>query len=62
GYYSGLLYSAFMMGRFLSSHFWGVVSDRYGRLFVVVFGLVSTVVFSVAFGSSTTFSWAFTFR
>ncbi|MEP5376679.1 MAG: MFS transporter, partial [Hyphomicrobiales bacterium] len=62
GYYSGLLCSGFMMGRFLSSHFWGMVSDCYGRQFVVVVGLVSTMVLSVGFGISTTISWAFSFR
>ena len=62
GYYSGLLCSGYMMGRFLSSHFWGMVSDCHGRLFVVVIGLVSTTVTSVAFGVSTTFAWAFAFR
>lgn len=62
GYYSGLLCSSFMMGRFLSSHFWGVICDRYGRVFVVVISLVSTVTMSVAFGTSTTFAWAYTSR
>lgn len=62
GYYAGLLTSSFMIGRLFSSHFWGVTASRFGCRLVLVLGLVSTVVFSIAFGSSTTFTWAFIFR
>ena len=30
--------SAFMLGRALTSVFWGAVADRYGRKPVIVFG------------------------
>lgn len=62
GYYAGLLTSAFMMGRLVSAHVWGVVSDRYGRRLVLIVGLLSTAVLAVAFGFSTTLTWAFSCR
>eukprot|EP00904_Undaria_pinnatifida_P000536 jgi/Undpi1/10483/HiC_scaffold_29.g12933.m1 len=62
GYYAGALSSAFMVGRLFASHFWGLVSDRYGNRFVLVVGIVSNAVLSVAFGFSTTLTWAFTSR
>ncbi|CAN0540123.1 unnamed protein product, partial [Scytosiphon promiscuus] len=62
GYYAGLLSGAFVIGRLFSSHFWGVVADRFGCRLVMAAGLVSTVVLSVAFGTSTTFTWAIMIR
>lgn len=62
GYYAGLLSSAFMIGHCCPAHYWGVISDRHGTRFVVVFGLVSTVVLSPSFGFSTTFTEAFISR
>eukprot|EP00904_Undaria_pinnatifida_P005739 jgi/Undpi1/2295/HiC_scaffold_13.g05679.m1 len=51
-----------MIGRLFASHFWGLVSDRYGNRFVLIVGIVSNAVLSVAFGFSTTLTWAFTSR
>ena len=48
-----------MIGRLFSSYFWGVAADRLGCRFVMVVGLLSTAVLSIAFGCSTTFAWAF---
>lgn len=62
GYYAGYLSSAFMIGRFASSYFWGRCADRYGRLPVMYIGLCSIATFSVAFGLSTTFWWAVSCR
>eukprot|EP00904_Undaria_pinnatifida_P000576 jgi/Undpi1/10519/HiC_scaffold_29.g12969.m1 len=62
GYYAGLLSASFMFGSVFSARFWGVVSDRHGTRFVMVVGLVSTVILSLAFGCSTTFAWAFISR
>eukprot|EP00904_Undaria_pinnatifida_P010120 jgi/Undpi1/6238/HiC_scaffold_20.g08722.m1 len=62
GYHAGLLCAGFMTGRSVSSHFWGMVSDRYGCRFVMAFGLSVTVVLSLAFGCSPTFAWAVTLR
>lgn len=62
GYSVGLLVSATMLGRIVGSYFWGVVADRYGRRPVIFVSLWATAAFAVAFGLSTTFSWALTFR
>ncbi|CAN0551304.1 unnamed protein product, partial [Laminaria digitata] len=62
GYYAGLLSLAFMLGRLVSSHFWGLVADRYGCRFVMFFGLFISVPLSVAFGCSPTFGWAVAVR
>ena len=51
-----------MTGRLFSARFWGLASDRYGRRFVIVIALVSTVVLSFAFGFATSFTLAYTFR
>ena len=58
GYYAGSLSSALMAGRFVSSHFWGRICDRHGCRFVLVVGLLSSAVLSLAFGFSTSFTWA----
>lgn len=61
-YFAGLLTSAFMIGRLVSSHFLGLVSDRFGCRLVMVVGLMSAVVIPIAFGTSTAFGWAYVFR
>ena len=33
--------SAFMIGRFLTSMYWGIIADKYGRKPVMVAGVVS---------------------
>lgn len=58
GYYAGYLSSALMVGRFVSSYFWGRFADRYGRLPVMYIGLSAIAVLSIAFGLSTSFWWA----
>ncbi|KAF6163897.1 hypothetical protein GIB67_024752 [Kingdonia uniflora] len=55
GYYAGYVGSSFMFGRFLTSYFWGVVADRYGRKPVVMFGTFTVVVFNTLFGLSTNY-------
>ncbi|CAN0223141.1 unnamed protein product [Pylaiella littoralis] len=62
GYYAGYLTSALMVGRFVSSYFWGRFADRYGRLPVMYIGLCSIAILSVAFGLSTSFWWAVSCR
>ncbi|CAM9775793.1 unnamed protein product [Scytosiphon promiscuus] len=62
GYYAGYVSSAFMVGRFGSSYFWGRFADTHGRLPVIYVGLGSMVVLSVAFGLSTTFLQALVCR
>lgn len=62
GSYAGLIASAFMIGRALTSYSWGKVADRYGRKFVVISSLVMSLVFSILFGISPTFSCALLWR
>ncbi|CAN4108532.1 unnamed protein product [Withania somnifera] len=58
GSYAGYIGSAYMFGRALTSAFWGVVADRYGRKPVIVFGTFTVVVFNTLFGLSINFSMA----
>ena len=51
-----------MTGRLFSARFWGLAADRYGRRFVIVVALVSTVVLSIAFGLARSFTLAYTSR
>ncbi|XP_060218275.1 protein ZINC INDUCED FACILITATOR-LIKE 1-like [Lycium barbarum] len=55
GSYAGYVGSAFMFGRALTSAFWGVVADRYGRKPVIIFGTFIVVVFNTLFGLSINF-------
>ncbi|KAI3834477.1 hypothetical protein MKX03_012871 [Papaver bracteatum] len=62
GYYAGYVGSAFMFGRVLTSVFWGVIADRYGRKPVIMFGTFSVVIFNTLFGLSTNLWMAVTSR
>ena len=62
GTYSGLLASAFMFGRMLSSYPWGVLADVYGRRFVLLSSLTLSAVFSLLFGMSQSFAVAMSTR
>lgn len=44
GYYAGYVGSAFMLGRALTSVFWGVIADRYGRKPVIILGTSAVLV------------------
>ncbi|KAG0466804.1 hypothetical protein HPP92_018384 [Vanilla planifolia] len=46
----------------LTSIFWGIVADRYGRKPVIVIGLLTLAIFNVLFGLSTSFWMAITAR
>lgn len=50
GYISGFIASSFMMGRLLSSFYWGRVADRIGRKPVFYIASVSIAVMSLIFG------------
>ncbi|KAG7012840.1 Protein ZINC INDUCED FACILITATOR-LIKE 1 [Cucurbita argyrosperma subsp. argyrosperma] len=52
GYYSGFIGASFMIGRLLTSVFWGIVADRYGRKPVILFGIISLIIFNTLFGLS----------
>ncbi|KAJ0457143.1 putative major facilitator superfamily, MFS transporter superfamily [Helianthus annuus] len=51
-YYAGFVGSAYMIGRALTSVFWGVVADRYGRKPVIILGTSTVVIFNTLFGFS----------
>ncbi|GKD65657.1 zinc induced facilitator-like 1-like protein isoform X1, partial [Tanacetum coccineum] len=51
-YYAGFVGSAYMVGRALTSIFWGVVADRYGRKPVILLGTSTVVIFNTLFGFS----------
>ncbi|KAI5411100.1 protein ZINC INDUCED FACILITATOR-LIKE 1 [Lathyrus oleraceus] len=60
--YAGYVGSAYMVGRALTSIFWGMVADRYGRKPVVVIGIISVVIFNTLFGLCTSFWTAIIMR
>lgn len=53
GYYAGYIGSTFSIAGFLSSFWWGKVSDRYGRRPVLIFGCFGGLVSTLLFGFST---------
>ncbi|KAJ0974664.1 hypothetical protein J5N97_016629 [Dioscorea zingiberensis] len=62
GFYAGFVGASFMLGRSITSIFWGMVADRYGRKPVIVFGIISVIIFNTLFGFSTSYSMAITTR
>ncbi|CDY09864.1 BnaC09g42970D [Brassica napus] len=44
---------AFMFGRALTSIFWGIMADRYGRKPIILLGTITIAVFNALFGMST---------
>lgn len=62
GLWVGLLMTAYSTAQFLSSPFWGSLSDRIGRRPVLMIGLVGNTVFFTAFGFSTTLMFALSMR
>ncbi|KAH0860863.1 hypothetical protein HID58_089124 [Brassica napus] len=53
GYYAGFIACAFMFGRALTSIFWGIMADRYGRKPIILLGTITIAVFNALFGMST---------
>jgi MFS family permease len=62
GYSSGWIMTMFMIGRLCSAVLWGIASDRYGRKICLIFSMCSACIFSLAFGFSTSFSFAIIIR
>eukprot|EP01083_Nonionella_stella_P149452 474773_1 len=59
---TGLLAASFSYAQFVSSYFWGSISDRIGRRPVIMIGLLGNVILIPLFGFATTLLWAFVFR
>ncbi|CAF1697331.1 unnamed protein product [Brassica napus] len=55
GFYAGFIACSFMFGRALTSVFWGIVADRYGRKPIILLGTISIAVFNALFGLSLNF-------
>ncbi|KAJ0753592.1 putative major facilitator superfamily, MFS transporter superfamily [Helianthus annuus] len=51
-YYAGFVGAAYMVGRALTSVFWGLCADRYGRKPVILIGTSTVVIFNTLFGFS----------
>lgn len=62
GHWTGLLTCAVMLGRAVSSPFWGYATDNWGRKPVLLFAVFSTTVLSIAFGFVVDFSMAVCLR
>lgn len=62
GSYAGLIASAFMIGRSLTSYHWGKFADVYGRVAVLQLSLGMSAVFALLFGLAPTFGWALCWR
>ncbi|WOH16235.1 hypothetical protein DCAR_0935785 [Daucus carota subsp. sativus] len=54
--------SSFMLGRALTSVFWGKVADLYGRRPVIIIGTSTIVIFNTLFGLSINYWMAVTMR
>ncbi|KAJ1256588.1 hypothetical protein BS78_K000800 [Paspalum vaginatum] len=62
GLYAGLLGASYFVGRFMASLFWGLVADRIGRKPIIVFSVISVVIFNTLFGLSVKYWMAITTR
>ncbi|XP_048135252.1 protein ZINC INDUCED FACILITATOR-LIKE 1-like isoform X5 [Rhodamnia argentea] len=62
GYYAGCVGCSFLFGRALTSIFWGVVADHYGRKPVIIMGIIVVVIFNTLFGLSVNIWMAITMR
>ncbi|ONK78524.1 uncharacterized protein A4U43_C02F19720 [Asparagus officinalis] len=62
GFYAGFVGAAFMFGRALTSAFWGIVADRWGRKPVMIIGITSMIIFNTLFGLSVNYWMAIATR
>ncbi|KAH3890596.1 hypothetical protein DPMN_014681, partial [Dreissena polymorpha] len=58
GYYAGFVASALFVGRFFGSYFWGWLSDRVGRKPVMLLTILLNGLSSLAFGFTTSITFA----
>ncbi|KAJ3681154.1 hypothetical protein LUZ60_015643 [Juncus effusus] len=62
GFYAGFVGASYMLGRALTSIFWGRVADKYGRKPVIVIGVFSVIIFNTLFGLSVSYWMAIVTR
>jgi MFS family permease len=62
GLYAGILTSSFMVGRAVTAIHWGAMADIYGRKFVLLVTLITSLVGSLVFGLSSNFYVALAVR
>lgn len=62
GFYAGFIGSSYMIGRAITSFYWGVMADRYGRKPVILAGTISVIIFNTLFGLSTNYWMAIATR
>ncbi|TVT99581.1 hypothetical protein EJB05_55009, partial [Eragrostis curvula] len=62
GLYAGFLGASYFVGRFFASFFWGVVADRIGRKPIIIFSVISVIIFNTLFGLSVKYWMAITTR
>lgn len=62
GYAAGYVASSFYLGRFLSSYYFGYLSDHVGRKPVMIVSMSAVGILSLGFGVSETLVWAVSCR
>lgn len=62
GLFAGLIGSSFMVGRAFSGYGWVRMADSYGRVTSLTFSLLLSTLLSLAFGVSSTYWLALTWR
>ena len=61
-FYAAFVGSSFGLAQFIGSFYWGLLSDRYGRRPVLLFGLLGSTVCMVMFGTSKSLPFALVTR
>lgn len=59
---AGYLGSAYFIGNFIGSLFWGWMSDKIGRRPILLSGVAFTIACELFFGFSQNFAWAIAAR
>lgn len=59
---AGILAASFMGGRFITAYWWGKIADTFGRVIVLETSLILSVIFSLLFGTATTYRMAIFWR
>lgn len=62
GTYAGILTGSMKIAGVFTAYPWGIISDTYGRKFVLLFSTASSAVLMLAFGFSSSFTYAVAVR